>query len=289
MPTLRHYAILKAVSETHNFTKAAEKLYITQSAVSHAVKELEEYTGSMLFDRLPKQARLTSAGRLLLAEALPILAACEALDKRIGQLEKKAPIHIVSSITIAAFVLPRILKRFEGLLPDVPVYVNVVSAANALRILQEGGADIAYIEGPKPAGQFICTLFDDYTLKAVCAPHYPLPSAEMAIDEFCSQKLLLRETGSAIRDILDSRLFLLGYTVYPLWTSVNSTALLEAAKAGLGITVLPEVLIREEIKKKTLMPLQIKGLTLKNDMYTVIHKDKNVTPSLQNLLSCTKQ
>lgn len=287
MPTLRHYTIFKTVSETLNFTKAAKKLYVTQSAVSHAIRELEDYTGSILFQRLPKQVRLTSSGQLLLKEILPILASCEALEKRIGHLEEKAPVHIVSSITIAAFVLPRILKRFEELLPDVPVYVNVVSASNAIQILQKGEADVAYTEGPRPEGPFICTPFADYPLKIVCAPGYPLSGRKIALPEFCSQRLLLRESGSAIREVLNSRLFLLGHKVLPVWTSVNSTALLEAAKSGLGITVLPEVLVEEALKEKTLVAIEVIDLALKNDMNIVFHKDKNVTASLQKLLHCT--
>ena len=61
--TLRHLEILKAVAETGNFTKAAETLYITQSAVSHAVKELEEEAGTLLFERLKKCVRITESGK----------------------------------------------------------------------------------------------------------------------------------------------------------------------------------------------------------------------------------
>ena len=119
MLTLRHLTIFKTVAETGNFTKAAQKLYITQSAVSHTIRELEEYTGTSLFDRLSRQVRLTAQGRLLLDEILPILASCDALEERIRHLEMQAPLRIVSSITIAAFWLPRILNQLKEKLPDL--------------------------------------------------------------------------------------------------------------------------------------------------------------------------
>lgn len=286
MLSLRHFMILKTVAETENFTKAAEKLYITQSAVSHTIRELEEYTGTVLFDRLSKQVQITAAGKLLLTEVSPILAACESLDKRIRQLESQAPVHIVSSITIAAFWLPRILTDLQQKMPGLPVYVNVVRAAEAIHTLACGNADIAFIEGANPQGPFLCTHFSDYTLKIVCSPTYPLSGTTLSIREFCAEKLLLREQGSAIRDTLESNLYLQGCTVHPTWVSVNSTALLEAAKAGLGITVLPEVLVNEELSKNTLISLEVDGLSLTNNLIAVRHKDKHMTPALKHLLSC---
>lgn len=286
MLSLRHFVIFQTVSETGNFTKAAQKLYITQSAVSHTIRELEEYTGTALFDRLSKQVILTSVGKLLLDEVTPILAACETLEKRISQLELQAPIQIVSSITIAAFWLPNILQKLKKQMNSSPVSVHVVSAAEAVKILHSGKADVAFIEGAEPPGPFQCRHFDTYSLKIVCSPDYPVSGNSMNIHEFCSQTLLLREPGSAIRDTLDSQLYLSGHTVHPLWVSVNSTALIEAAKAGLGITVLPEVLVREELSRQTLLSLEVEGLTLKNDLIAVWHRDKHLSPALSMLFSC---
>lgn len=286
MMTLRHFEILRAVAETGNFTRAAEKLYITQSAVSHAIRELEEKAGTALFDRLSKSVQLTKSGRLLLEEIIPILSSCEALDARINCLEKRAPLHIVSSITIAAFWLPKILKSFQKDWPDIPVNVEVVSAANAIEILRNGKADIALIEGEgaAPQGPFIFTSFASYPLYIVCAPDYPITHRELTLQQFCSEKLLLREKGSAIRDTLDSVLYLSGHTVQPAWTSVNSLVLIEAAKAGFGITVLPDVLVSEQLSQGKLISLSVQGLLLKNELFAVHHRDKYLTTPLRTLL-----
>lgn len=88
----RHLEILEAVAETGTFTGAAKKLFITQSAVSHAIAELERQAGTELFERLPKGVRLTLCGALLLEEAGSILAACRNLDRRLPQLEENTPV-----------------------------------------------------------------------------------------------------------------------------------------------------------------------------------------------------
>lgn len=283
--TLRHFEIFKMVAETGNFRRAAEKLYITQSAVSHAIRELEEQTGTLLFDRFPKGVQMTKSGLLLLEEIQPILAACKTLESRIRNLEGQAPIFIVSSITIATFFLPKLLKQLYKNNPDISAYVEVVSAAAALEILRAGKADVALIEGTRPHAPFLSTPFASHQLKIVCSPDYPISKTTLSMEEFCSERLLLREHGSAVRDILDSALYLTGHTAFPSWCSVNSSALLAAAKAGLGIAVLPETLVREELLQKKLISLSIPGLSLENKMHVVLHKDKYISTPLQTFLS----
>ena len=281
---VRQYRIFKEVAETGSFTKAAENLYITQSAVSHAVRDLEERAGTALFDRLSKSIRITESGRLLLEEVTPILAACDALDSRIGCLEKQAPVHLVSSITIAAFYLPGILRSFEERWPGLPVTVEVVPAATAVEVLRCGKADFALIEGAVPQGPFVCDVFDSYKMHILCAPGYLPVDKALSMEEFCGERLLLREKGSAIRDTLDSTLYLAGYTAYPSWTSVNSTALIKAAEAGLGLTVLPDLLVGNELREERLLTVQAEGLELKNELIVIRHREKYMTAPLRSLL-----
>ena len=281
---VRQYRIFKEVAETGSFTKAAANLYITQSAVSHAVRDLEERAGTVLFDRLSKSIRITESGRLLLEEVTPILAACNALDSRIGSLEKKAPVHLVSSITIAAFYLPGILRSFEASWLGLPVTVEVVPAAAAVEVLRCGKADFALIEGAVPQGPFVCEAFDSYKMHILCAPGYLPVDKMLSMEEFCGERLLLREKGSAIRDTLDSTLYLAGYTAYPSWTSVNSTALIKAAEAGLGLTVLPDLLVGNELREERLLTVQAEGLELKNELLVIRHREKHMTAPLRSLL-----
>lgn len=263
---LRHLEVLEAVAEAGTFTGAAQHLYLTQSAVSHAIAELERQTGSALFDRLPRGVRLTPCGVLLLEEAKVILSSCRDLAGRMDRLEEAAPIELVSSITIASFWLPQILHRLQGRRPDLQVRVRVVSAAAATNIMRKGEADLALIEGVAPEGPFLSEGFGSYRLWAACAPDFPLPPEALTPHCFCAMPLLLREPGSAIRDKLDSTLYLAGQTAHHVWESVNSTALLEAAKAGLGITVLPELLLREPLAQGRLRIVQLDQMDMKNSV-----------------------
>ena len=135
---LRHLEILEAVAQTGTFTGAAQKLYLTQSAVSHAVAELERQTGTALFDRLPRGVRLTPGGALLLEESQGVLTSFRDLESRMDRLEERAPVKLVSSITIASFWLPKILRSLRLRLPGLQIQVRVVSAARAIGLMRRG-------------------------------------------------------------------------------------------------------------------------------------------------------
>lgn len=280
--TLRHLKIFHEAARTGNFTRAAENLYLTQSAVSRAIGELEKEAGTQLFERLSKNIQLTGSGKLLLEEVTPLLSACDNLEKRMTGLEKEAPLHIVSSITIAIYYLPEIIKQFENLWHGVEVHTEVVSAACAMELLKSGKADVALVEGIEVQEPYCGHVFACCRLKAVCAGGYSAAGKHMDIPGFCKEKLLLREKGSAIRDLLDSALYLKGYEVSPIWTSVNSTALLSAAKAGLGIAVLPDMMADEEIKRGTLEEVKVEGLELTNNMTAIWHRDKYFSAPLKD-------
>lgn len=282
--TLRHFEIFRAVSETGSFTGAARELFITQSAVSHAIREMETETGAVLFDRISRRVYLTRSGELLMQKILPILSACENLQVHVRNLEKEAPIRIAASITIASWRLPDALLRFRKSWPDTPVETEVLSAANAMELLKNGGADIALIEGaPARLEVYIYERFSSYPMEFLVGMDYDLPE-RITIEQLMEQPLLLREKGSAIRDTLDSALFLAGYTARPVWTSVNSNALMEATAKGLGIALLPGMLVQEMKKSGRLKTVSVAGLALNNDMLLVHHREKYVSAPLNALM-----
>ncbi len=285
---IRYLEILEAIAETGTFTSAAKKLYITQSAVSHAVAELEKQAGTALFERLPKGVALTRCGTSLLEESRSILTACRNLDRRMSHLEENTPVNIVSSITIASFLLPEILRDLKTSFPQIQLSVWVASANTAIDILQRGNADIAFWEGAAPKGNFQTVLLGSYNLCAACAPDFDLSVKAISPDQLCRYPLLLREQGSAIRDTLDNTLALANLRADPVWESVNSLALIKAAEAGLGITILPEKLLLDSLLLKKLRLISLDKMKMQNQMLALFHKDKYITKPFQILIGQLK-
>lgn len=281
---IRYLEIMEAVAETGTFTGAAKKLFITQSAVSHAVAELEAQAGTALFDRFPKGASLTRCGRTLLEESRSILTACRNLDRRISHLEENTPVSIVSSITIASSLLCRTLSRLRTSAPELKTFVRVTTSDNAVDILQRGEADIAFVEGAAPEGNFEIIPLGHYSLRAACAPDFPASRQVITLRQLCRYPLLLRERGSAVRDTLDHVLALSNLKAIPAWESINSASLLQAAEAGLGVTILPEKLLSESLRMNRLRLLNLGNRHLKNQMSALFYKDKYITGPLRILL-----
>lgn len=288
--TIRHLRIFKIVCEEGNITKAAKKLYMTQPAVSHVINDLEEKIGNSLFDRVSKRIYLNEFGKLFLDKAIHILELYDDLEGGLDSLKEQAALHIGSSITIANFWLPALLRKFESQWRKTPVRVEVESARIITEKLLCNEVDLALIEGVFPRENLVCIPFSSYKLVVLCAKDHPLASREeITIEELARQKLLLREKGSAIRDTFDSALTLHHLSADPVWTSVNSQALIQAAKNNLGITIMPDILVEKECERKELVQLSVQGLYLENQNYLAYHKDKFLSESMQGFLKILQE
>lgn len=281
---IRQLEILEAIEQSGTFTGAAKKLHLTQSAVSHAISELERQAKTELFDRLARGVRLTPCGVALLEEARGILAACRSLEQKLDHLEEQTPIHVASSITIACFLLPPILKQLKNSFPELQINVRVASANQTMELLQRGEADIAFWEGAKPKGPYQTILLGSYRLCAACAPDFPVVEQALSVQQLRRYPLLLREQGSAIRDVLESTRSFVEQRNYPVWESVNSQALIQAAKAGLGITILPEKLLADSLADQTLRTIRLEGIEMENKMFAVLYREKYLTFPMQLML-----
>ena len=279
---LRQLEVFRAVCEQGGFTRAAQSLYMTQSAVSHVIAELEKEAGCPLFDRISRRIYLTEAGRIFLEKARQILELHEELSAGFPALTGQAPLRIGSGITIANFHLPTILRRCRRLDGFPSVRVTVDQAGRIEEALLNSELDVALIEGVVRHPHLIRQPFSSYDTAAFCAPSHPLATrSPLSLDDLLTAELLLREPGSAIRDAFDSALLLRDRCAEPAWTSVNSPALAAAAREGLGVAVLPACLTEADVAAGRLVRLEVEGLTLRNQNQLVVHRDKTITPPLR--------
>ncbi len=285
---LHHLGVFCAVCNEMSFTKAAQRLYMTQPAVSHVIAELEHETGCVLFDRVGRGISLTSAGRAFHEKAAAIVELHEDLKRSSGSLEFISPIRIGSSITIANFLLPGIMREFQKSFADTPVRIEVDTARRNTEKLLAGHIDAALIEGVISDNRLHAQSFSAFTIIAVCAPDYPVPSS-LTPRVLVTQSLLLREKGSSVRDVFDSTLMLHGLVCDPSWTSVDSQALIHAAQNGFGIAILPELLVRDELTSGKLIQLELQDMHMQNSNYTVYHRERHLFAPLRAFLTIAEK
>ncbi|KLE16600.1 LysR family transcriptional regulator [Clostridium sp. C8] len=286
---IRHLRIFKTVCEEESVTKASEKLFMTQPAVSHAISELEDYLGVSLFDRISRKVYLNETGKLFLTKVTKLLDLYDDLDKNIKELEDNAVIKIGSCITIANFILPTIIGKFQGVCKSTPTKIIVDNARSIENMLCKNEIDLGLIEGVVYNEELERIPFSYYELVVACSNKHKFAKEKpITLSELVKEKLLLREKGSSIRDIFDSAMLLHDIRVNPSWTSVNSQVLIEAAKENLGITVLPRVLVENEINLGNLVEIKVNELNLSNINHIVFYKGKVQTNSFKELINIIK-
>ena len=286
---IRHLRIFKVVCEEKSITKAAEKLFMTQPAVSHTIIELEEHLGVELFDRISRKLYLNETGKLFLVKVLKLLDLYDALEKDIKELEENAVIKLGSCITIANFQLPRIVRSFEEECPKTPIRVIVDNARSIEERLSKNEIDLGLIEGVVYNEDLEQLKFSSYDISILVSPNHKLAKkSKITIKELTEEKLLLREKGSSVRDIFDSALMLHDIKVKEYWTSVNSQVLVNAAKENLGILVICRVLVEQEIESGELIEINVENLNLVNFNHIVFSKGKVQTTSFKKLIEIVK-
>lgn len=296
--TIRHLTIFKAVCEEESVTRAAHRLFMTQPAVSHAIAELEEQAKAPLFDRAARRLRLNQMGRRLYDKACRVLEAYDDLEKSMENLEQRTALRIGSSITIANFWLPRIITEFAGYFPEVPVTVAVDSAWRISQRLEANEIDIALIEGASYQEKFDSISFSSYQVIPLCSSDYfrerLSPLGERTAEGWtlppkalASERLLLREKGSAIRDVFDGAMLQQDLELSAFWVSVNSQTLLYAAQEGLGITFLPDRLAGEWLESSRLVTFSLEGVSMQNENHLALLKGKYCSEPMKQFIQLT--
>lgn len=287
---IRHLQIFQTVCREGSMTKAAEKLFMTQPAISHVISELEAELGFPLFDRLSRKLYLNEMGRLFLSKTSHMLELYDNLKQTSKELEQQAAVSIGSSITIGNFALPSILTAFEAAFSNTPYRVTIDNAKSVLQRLRQNQIDIGFIEGIIPQESFVKIPFSTYQLDIVCSLQHPFATRDfISLEELKGERLLLREKGSAIRDTFDSALLLQDCAIAPAWTSVNSQALLQAVKMNLGVSILPALATAPELKKGAIASITLDNISLSCTNHIVYHKDKYLSAPLKGLIDAALQ
>lgn len=284
---IRLLRIFRSVCEQKSITKTAGLLYMTQPAVSLAIKELELETGLVLFDRLSRRLEITESGKLYLEKVNQLLDLCDELEQSPAELKKQTTLRIGCCITIACNWLPQIMQKFQLATPETLIQVSVGSAIQVMAMLTNNEIDLALYEGVPPGKPWHCVPFSQYRLTPVCSPEHPLAyKKDVPVDVLVSESLMLREPGSAIRDTFDSFLRLNHMIAHPIMTSINTQALVAAVSHGLGVSVLPDAAIADAIDKQQLAAFSVLGMELSNENSIVYHRNKILSDAMNTFIHC---
>ncbi|GKU25537.1 LysR family transcriptional regulator [Clostridium folliculivorans] len=266
------------VAELKNFTRASEKLNITQPAVSQHIRFLEEEYDVKLFTRQGKEAKLTGEGEILYRHSKEIHLHYKALEV---ELKNKNAINktykIGASMTIGGYILPAILGKYKRVHKNTKLFLQVSNTKNIIEKLSNGDIDLAIVEGDFDRNKFIHKkLKDDELVLAVSKEHQFAKRAEVDLKEVLKGELILREKGSGTRNIFEKRLIELKIINSELsgYMEIGSiSAIKSLINANLGYSIISKETILNEIKSGDIKVVPIKGFKIYREFNFVYIKD----------------
>ena len=286
--TIRHIKIFAELCACDcNTTRAAEALHMAQPAVSLAIRELEQYYGTPLFDRIGRRLVLTEAGKRFWNYALSINGLFDDMEKELRNWEKLGVLRVGASITIGAQFLPAYIKTFTARHKGVTVRVKVAPSDGLETDLLENRLDLALLEGIPQIPTLCSQAYLEDRLVVVAPPDTLLPPT-LSREEFCRQPFLLRERGSGTREEFERVMAAAGLSVTPLWEASSTTALVNAVIAGLGIAVLPYRMVVGPLERGLVTLRQVEDLSFIRSFRIVHHKDKLITPLARDFMDLCK-
>ncbi|MDO5417315.1 MAG: LysR family transcriptional regulator [Lachnospiraceae bacterium] len=292
--TIRHLRIFVAVYRNLSVTRAARELHLAQPSVSLAIKELEEYYHICLFDRLSRRLYPTDGGERFFSYANHIVNLFDELEDGVRGWEDSSQIKIGSSITIGNYFMPGMIKAFRKEFPEVRVSVSIKNTADIQEKVLGNELDFAFVEGVPEFSQLVCRSVGSDRLCVVCGKGHKLAveigrakeekRAGVALEGLVSYDFIMREAGSAGREIWEGILSAHQIKMEPLWESVSTQAIIRAVIENEGISVLPYLLVKKELEEGRLLEIPVEGVSLERNFYLIYHQNKFLTSAVKALI-----
>ncbi|HEY0006136.1 MAG TPA: LysR family transcriptional regulator [Pyrinomonadaceae bacterium] len=260
----------RVVAETLNFTRAAERLNLTQSAISHQIKALESELGEPLFIRARGGVKISQAGKIALEYAVRILDDAEAMREHVSGREHSPVGRVRAAAATQAFVylFATLFESFMRTHPGIDLsFRTTASTEQTIMDILNGAADVGFASMPlySPA-LHITELFEDELVIVVGQQHPLAQEHETTAEQIERERFILYERGASIRRATDE--FFKRVDIRPpLGLESNDTYFIKLmVQHGQGISLLPSWAIREEVAEGRLAQLRIKDHSLRRSV-----------------------
>jgi LysR family transcriptional regulator for metE and metH len=261
---LRHLKLVEAIAVEGTVTGAGRRLHLTQSALSHQLKDVEDRLGTPLFLRISKKMILTPAGERLLRSARLVLREVETTEEEVSRLARhcEGVLRLATECYTGYHWLPNVLKEFQARRPGVGVRIVVEATSRPLEALLEGVIDLAICNSRvRDRRLAVRSLFEDEYLVVVARDHALASRKFVRPSDFSEEHLLVYGTLEETR-LYQSLLAPAGVRPKSVSQVQLTEAMLEMVQAGLGIAVLARWAVAPYITSGRLrgIPLTRRGL-----------------------------
>ena len=266
---LQHLRYFLAVARTGGFTQAARQMNVTQPTVSSAVLELEKSMGVQLFNRDNRHVALTTEGRLLLSYAVQVADLLEEASERLqrSDLEPGGGFQFGAVDAAVIYLLPEILKEYMRRYPGVALKTQVAPSRTLVEDLLLNRSEFALIHLPYAHPRVAAVpIYRDEMPLVVGAGHPFAQCGEVDLAEVIKEPLILFHADSVSRKVVDEKLTESGLELGTVMELSSPEAMRKLVEAGVGISFLPRLTIRESLASGALKTVDVRGVAFEREI-----------------------
>src|SRR5215210_16983 len=268
----RQLAAFCAVVERRSFSQAADRLGVTQPAVSLQVRALEKRLGTQLLDRSGRRVEPTEAGLRLYRGAQRLLALeAQLLDELAGEGEGElsGELQLGASTGPAAIVVPLLLCEFQRAHPGVTISLSVSDTQSVVDRVAGRELELGIVGAARRHRAVRYEPFFDDEVILACAPGHPFAGRTVSLDELRADNLIVMQEGAGVRQIVEDELRALGTRLRDLDVRLElglQESVRSAVQAGYGVTFISRSAVEQELAAGTLAAAKVEGLDAKREI-----------------------
>jgi DNA-binding transcriptional LysR family regulator len=281
---LNHLAIFHAVAQTGSMTLGAERLDISQPAVSKQVQELERFLRVHLFDRIGRRVHLSQAGEILADYASRLFALAREAEEAMADVRAvgRGRLVIGASTTIGTYLLPGVVAEFSRRHPNVEVLVTIENTQQVHRRLAGHELDVGLTEGFVEEEGLVAEVFHQDELVVIASARHRLAGkSRVSLGAVQKEPFILREPGSGTRAVEERALAPLGLPVRVVMALGSTEAIKRVVAEGVGLAIVSRLSVHAECDAGTLVVLPVAKLRVERRLHLVRRKGRRDGPALQ--------
>lgn len=277
------------LAEMKNFTKAADKLYISQPALSKQIKSLEDEWQVPLFDRVGKQTFLTIYGEHFKQYAEDILGTYLNAREHIRQIEnlKTGTLHFGATNLIGVYLMPELIAKFRKKYPDIEIDMTINSSKNILELLHRNRLEFIFLSDYilENNQSYISGKYKDDELFLVVGNRHPLfGRKECSLSELREELFITKNENSSQEYFISRELEKFGFQIQHRMRIGHQEAIKEAVIEGIGIAFISGLAVEREVQQGLLQALRVRELSLTRSIVYVFEKNRHLTPAAKAFL-----
>lgn len=289
MVNLDLYRVFYAVAKCGSLTKAANELFISQPAVSQAIKQLETQLGGKLFNRVSRGMELTEPGGKQMFEIVSqIIDKLSIAENEFSQISSNATgiIRISASDIFTTYKLMKYISEFHELYPQVTFSFINSTTKQSIELVKENKADIGFVNLPIEEKNVVFTgqigiLHDVFVANEKFAH---LKDVSISLSNISSYPLILLDSSTTTRQEADKFVAALNAKLTPEIEVTTVALMIELAKRGLGVACVPKEFVIDELAEGKLFELNVQPTLPVRATGVIVNKDKNYSFAVSEFL-----